>query len=128
MSALTRVQLLPGAKAELAGLGDPDVQRAVIERDLEFGAPLERNDVTGDLRGCRKVYLDKPTDDKPRYRLVYWLAPSEANPRRARVLAIGQRRGLDAYALAAGRYNADRAAFGQPPVEDVTDEQLGLSR
>lgn len=107
MSVLTRVQLLPGAKAELAGLGDPAVQRAVlealllIERDLEFGAPLERNDVAGDLRGCRKVYFDKPTDDKPtddkpRYRLVYWLAPSEANPRRARVLAIGQRRGLDA--------------------------------
>lgn len=84
MSALTRVQLLPEARAELVPLGDPDVQKAVIEaslmieNDLDFGAPLRENPATGNLRGCRKVYVDKPTDDKPRYRIVYWLSPSEA--------------------------------------------------
>lgn len=133
MSVLKRVRLLPEAEAELKALEDIDLQKAVlealllIEGDLEYGRLLERNDATGDLRGCRKVYVDKATDGKPRYRLVYWLAPSEANPRRAQVLAIGERRGLEAYALAAGRYNADRAAFAQPPVEEATDEQLGLS-
>ena len=129
--AFTRVTLLGEAKAEIAALTDPAVQKAaltallMVERDLEFGRLLEVG-ATGDLRGCRKVYVDKPGPDTPRYRLVYWCAPSEAQPRRARVLAFGERKALDAYARAARRYNDDRLAQGGRPVETMTDHELGL--
>ena len=132
MTAFRRVKLRPAAKADLLALTDPAVRKAaveamlLIEDNLEFGRLLERNDRTGDLRGCRKVYVDKPGPEKPRYRLVYWLAPSEANPRLAHILAIGERRGLRAYELAAARYNADRASQHLPPVEELTDVELGL--
>lgn len=130
--SFTRVFVPPEVAAEVNAANDSDVARAVvdalieIERNLEFGRELEANTVTGDLRGCRKVYVDKATDAKPRYRLVYWLAPSEAIPRQARVLAFGERKDLAAYTLAVQRYNTDRASQGQPPVETMTDQQLGL--
>lgn len=131
--ALTRVTVLPAAQAEIVALDDQDVKYAVvtalveIERNLEYGVALGVGP-SGDLRGCRKVYVDKPTDSKPRYRLVYWCAPSEARPRRARVLAFGERRSLDAYDRAASRYNTDRHSQGRPAVESQTDQELGLQQ
>jgi hypothetical protein len=133
VTAFERVKLRPAARADLLAITDPDVRKAVVEAmliiedNLEFGRLLEDNDSTGDLRGCRKVYVDKPGPGKPRYRLVYWLAPSEASPRRAHILAIGKRQGLRAYELAVERYNDDRATQGVPPVEQLTDAELGLA-
>lgn len=132
MTAFNRVLLPAHVRGQIKAVTDPAVLKAVvqalmmIEENLEFGVPLGKNDVTGDLRGCRKVYVDAPGPDKPRYRLVYWLSPSEALPRKARVLAFGERRGLRAYELAVGRYNADRVTQGQPPVEQLSDADLGL--
>lgn len=133
MTAFARVVLPAHVREQVKAVTDPAVRKAVvqalimIEENLEFGVPLGKNDATGDLRGCRKVYVDAPGPDKPRYRLVYWLSPSEALPRKARVLAFGERRGLRAYELAVGRYNADRAAQQQPPVEQLSDAELGLA-
>lgn len=133
MSVFQRVVLTPLARADIQAILDPDVRAAIvdalveIERDLEFGKLLESREYTGDLRGCRKVYVDKPGDDKPRYRIVYWCSPSERSPRRARILAVGLRAGAQIYRQAAHRYNADRAAAQQSPVEDMSDEDLGLT-
>ena len=133
MTAFARVVLPAHVREQVKAVPDPAVRKAVvqalmlIEENLEFGVPLGKNDATGDLRGCRKVYVDAPGPDKPRYRLVYWLSPSEALPRQARVLAFGVRRGLRAYELAVGRYNADRAAQAQPRVEHLSDAELGLT-
>lgn len=68
----------------------------------------------------------KPGRDKPRSRIVYWCSPSERSPKRARVLAVGPRKGLEVYETAIARYNGDRASVRQPPVESPTDAQLGL--
>jgi hypothetical protein len=64
-----------------------------IERNLEFGPLLKTRGSAGDLPACRKVYVDKMTDQKPRFRVVYWCAPSERRPRQARILAVGVRQG-----------------------------------
>jgi hypothetical protein len=132
VSALTRGVVTPAALEDIRALPERDVQRAVltalleIERNLEFGPLLDVRPGTGDLRGARKVYVDKPTDTKPRYRVVYWCAPSERRPRTARVLAVGRRAGLDVYAKSAERYNSDRAAVGQAPIEGLSDKIIGL--
>lgn len=108
------------------------MQRAVIEalleteNNLEFGALLEDRGSTGDLRGCRKVYVDKVTPDKPQFRVVYWCSPDERRPRRARLLAVGPRKSLAVCGAAVQRYNSDRATVGQSPVEYRMDAQLGL--
>ena len=70
--------------------------------------------------------MDKPGDDRPRYRLVYWCSPDERLPRQARIIAFGRRYRLEAYELGAARYDDDRTSVGQPPVATQTDEQLGL--
>jgi hypothetical protein len=132
VSALNRVYVLPAALMDIKDLREPGVQKAIVsglvevERNLEFGALLEARGSTGDLRGCRKVYVDKPTDQKPRFRVVYWCAPSERRPRQARILAVGVRAELGAYKLAVDRYNADRLAQGLLPVEDLDDRSLGV--
>jgi hypothetical protein len=133
VSGFARVVLPTHVREQVAAVPEVAVRKAVvqalmmIEENLEFGAPLGKNDTTGDLRGCRKVYVDAPGPDKPRYRLVYWLSPSEALPRKARVLAFGARKGLRAYELAVGVYNADRASQRRQPVEQLSDAELGLS-
>ncbi|HTC69094.1 MAG TPA: hypothetical protein VK662_05940 [Acidothermaceae bacterium] len=126
-----RIQLTDEAKADIVKL-PPAVRRAVvsvlieIENNLSYGPPLGAQLSTGDLRGCRKVYVDEPTDDKPKYRLVYWCAPDEHQPRRAVVLAVGPRKDLSVYALAAGRYNTERTRLGLLPVENLSDDELGV--
>ncbi len=97
-----------------------------IDKNLEFGPLLEVRGSTGDLRGCRKVYVDKVTPEKPRFRIVYWCSPDERRPRRARILAVGPRKDLAVYTSAARRYNPDRASVRQAPVESRTDADLGL--
>lgn len=132
MSAFKRIYILPAVMSDIKNLQDPGVREAVvtalveIERDLEFGPLLGARGSTGDLRGCRKVYVDKPGGQKPRFRVVYWCAPSERRPRQARILSVGRRAELGAYQLAADRYNADRQTQGLPPVEDLDDRSLGV--
>jgi hypothetical protein len=89
VTAFTRVHITSEAQEDIRRLPDKDVQRAVIEalleieNNLEFGPLLDVRGATGDLRGCRKVYVDKVTPDKPRFRIVYWCSPDERRPRRA---------------------------------------------
>ena len=131
-ASFTRVFLTVEARADINAIAEHDVKVAAltamveIERDLSFGRLLEVRSGTGDLRGCRKVYVDKPSDDRPRYRLVYWCSPDERLPRQARIIAFGERYQLKAYELAAERYDGDRVSVGQPPVDTQTDQQLGL--
>jgi hypothetical protein len=64
---------------------------------------------TGDLSTCRKVAFGPDEIDAagrrrgPALRLVYRLLPSNTDLQQVEVLAIGRRRDLEAYALAAGR-------------------------
>ncbi|MEU8659050.1 hypothetical protein [Actinoplanes philippinensis] len=133
MNSFERVKVIPAASDDIRGIGDTGVQRAVIsallmvEENLTFGVPLESLSYVGDLRGCRKIYVDEPGDFKPRYRIVYWLAPSEKISHFARVIAVGRREDLRAYEIAVQRYNADRNALGLRPVEEMTDSDLGLA-
>ena len=128
-----RVYLTPLARTDITSIKDVDVRAAAvaamveIERDLEFGRLLEVKDYTGDLRGCRKVYVDRNDwEDTPRYRLVYWCSPDERMPRKARILAFGPRASSAVYKTAVERYNRDRGTAGQSPVEALSDEELGL--
>lgn len=118
--------------SDIRALPDPGVREVLvsalveIERDLEFGPLLKIRGPTGDLGGARKVYVDKPADQKPRFRVGYWCAPSERRPWQARILAVGVRAELGACQLAADRYNADRLAPGLLRVEDFEDRSLGV--
>lgn len=131
--AFVKVSLTPLARTDITSIEDVDVRAAAvsamveIERDLEFGRLLEVKDYTGDLRGCRKVYVDrKDWEGKPRYRLVYWCSPDERTPLRARILAFGPRASSAVYKTAVERYNPDRAEARQAAVETRSDEELGL--
>ena len=76
-ATFARVVLTPPARADIISVDEVEVRIAVvsamveIERDLEFGQLLESRDYTGDLRGCRKVYVDRQDwAGRPRFRLV----------------------------------------------------------
>ncbi len=132
-ATFARVVLTPPARADIISVDEVEVRIAVvsamveIERDLEFGQLLESRDYTGDLRGCRKVYVDRPDwEGRPRFRLVYWCSPDERLPRKARILTFGPRAASAAYTSAVKRYNIDRAAAGQRPVETLSDADLGI--
>ena len=132
-STFARVVLTPLARTDITCVEEVEVRVAAvsalveIERNLEFGPLLESRDYTGDLRGCRKVYVDRHGwEGRPRFRLVYWCSPDERLPRTARILAFGPRASSAAYKSAVERYNTDRAAAGQRPVETLSDADLGL--
>ncbi len=85
--------------------------RALMERALTLlvevsrgnlaGHQLEKLIATGDLSDCRKIYFDTDNNQKPRYRLVYRLTPSEVRAVAVEAVAVGERRSLDAYVRAA---------------------------
>jgi hypothetical protein len=72
------------------------------------GQELETLVATGDLSDCRKIYFDVDNNQKPRYRLVYRLTPNEVRAAAVEAVAVGERRGLDAYVRAAKN-------LGRPP-------------
>jgi hypothetical protein len=132
-AAFSRVLLTTLARSDINAVAEIDVRTAVvsalveIENDLDFGRLLESRGYTGDLRGCRRVYVDRPDwQGKPRFRLVCWCSPDERQPRTARILAFGPRASSAAYRTTVDRYNADRASAGQSPVENRSDKELGL--
>ena len=97
------------------------------DRDLHEGRPHPTGTSRHHLRGCRKVYVDRPDwEGRPRFRLVYWCSPDERLPRKARILTFGPRAASAAYTSAVKRYNIDRAASGQRPVETLSDADLGI--
>ncbi|CAB4929104.1 unannotated protein [freshwater metagenome] len=94
--AFSRALLTTLARSDINAVAEIDVRTAVvnalveIENHLEFGRLLESRGYTEDLRGCRKVYVDRPDwQGKPRFRRVYWCSPDERQPRTARILAFG---------------------------------------
>ena len=72
-----------------------------VSRGNLTGQELEALVATGDLSDCRKIYLDIDDNQKPRYRLVYRLTPSEVRAVAVEAVSVGERRGLDAYMRAA---------------------------
>lgn len=82
-----------------------EVARIVVElsRDPYVGEPMDDRPPEI-LEGCRKIRFDLPDwDGKPRYRLVYRNEPEDGAVGLLRVLAIGRRDRMIAYAKAAGR-------------------------
>jgi hypothetical protein len=92
---------------------------AVFEqtRQLVIGLPgdpllgewLENQPGTGDLSACRKVKFGPDEINQagvnfgPALRLVYRLLPSNTDVQQLEILAIGRRRDLEAYGIAAAR-------------------------
>lgn len=83
------------------------------------GAPLQgewltQHARTGDLSTCRKIAFGPDEVDAvgrrlgPALRLVYRLLPSNTEVQQVEILAIGRRRELEAYALAAERLDETR--------------------
>jgi len=72
-----------------------------VSRGNLTGQELEALVATGDLSDCRKIYFDIDDNQKPRYRLVYRLTPSEVRAVAVEAVSVGERRGLDAYMRAA---------------------------
>lgn len=82
--------------------------RELMERALTLLVEVSRGNLTGqelvatgDLSDCRKIYFDVDNNQKPRYRLVYRLTPNEVRAVAVEAVAVGERRGLDAYVRAA---------------------------
>lgn len=72
-----------------------------VSRGNLTGQELEALVATGDLSDCRKIYFDIDDNQKPRYRLVYRLTPSEVRAVAVEAVSVGERRGLDAHMRAA---------------------------
>jgi hypothetical protein len=101
-------------KAIKAEYGPDVVEQA---RQLVIGLPgdpllgewLENQAGTGDLSTCRKVKFGPDEINEtgvnfgPALRLVYRLLPSNTNVQQLEILAIGRRRDLEAYGIAAAR-------------------------
>jgi hypothetical protein len=85
--------------------------RALMERALTLLVEVSRGNLAGqrledlvsvgDLSDCRKIYFDLDNNQKPRYRLVYRLTPSEVRAVTVEAVAVGERLNLDAYFRAA---------------------------
>jgi hypothetical protein len=82
-----------------------------VSRGNLSGQQLEKLVATGDLSDCRKIYFDIDNNQKPRYRLVYRLTPTEVRAVAVEAVSVGERRSLDAYVRAARN-------LGQLPDED----------
>jgi hypothetical protein len=101
---LTKAQ---GFEADLFALPSRELMERVLTLLVEVskgtltGQPLEELVATGDLSDCRKIYFDVDNNQKPRYRLVYRLTPSEIRAVAVEAVAVGERRNLDAYVRAA---------------------------
>jgi mRNA interferase RelE/StbE len=72
----------------------------VSNGELE-GKPLEDHPSVGDLSDCRKVYFDDQEDGPPRFRLVYRLLPNEVETVAVEAVAVGRRRLMEVYVVAA---------------------------
>lgn len=74
-----------------------------IEDHPWVGDPLREDGEAVGIGGYRKVPFDPDGNTPPELRLVYELVPDGEHPRKARVIAIGRRRLLAVYKLAAKR-------------------------
>lgn len=91
------------AKADLAALPIPLRVEAFtwmlkLPDAPKLGQPLGEHGETGDLSDCRKIYFNRA-----RHRIIYRLAPTEENPARIEVIAVGARASLRVYLEAARR-------------------------
>ena len=104
------VTLTDDARSDLRELADPNLQRVALQwmqrlrRTPMLGAHLTWRP-SGDLRQCRKIYFDvddtpleqnfmpaKRVADRPRYRIVYRLLPSEDKVAHVQILGLGLKR------------------------------------
>ena len=70
---------------------------AQIEAKPHFAPLLENHRIWGDLSDCRRIYLDETHDHDPRWRIIYRLLPTDAEPTHAEVIIIGPRRDDEVY-------------------------------
>lgn len=78
-----------------------------IKQHPWHGEPLREDGQIPVVEGLRKVPFDPdPQQPLPRFRLVYQLLPDDGpNPSGAEIVAIGPRRNLEVYEIAARRTN-----------------------
>lgn len=74
-----------------------------IEGHPWVGDPLRDDGEIVGIGAYRKVPFDPDGNTPPEFRLVYELVPDGEQPRKARVIAIGRRRLMAVYKLAAER-------------------------
>lgn len=71
--------------------------------------PYHGDQLTGNLMGLRKVYLDDPQyQGKPRFRVVYELEPDEGSPALARIRGVVRRAESIGYLVIAHRLGRRR--------------------
>lgn len=98
---------LPGFEGDLFALASRALMECTLTLLVEVsrgdlsGQQLEKLVATGDLSDCRKIYFDIDNNQKPRYRLVYRLTPTEVRAVAVEAFSVGERRSLDAYVRAA---------------------------
>lgn len=106
---MSRVRVRAQALAELEALPTIKLKRRAnelleaLEADPLLGLPLAYLPRTGDLRGCRKLYLGPSRDAAPSHRVVYRLLPDEERPTDIDVIAVGKRADYEAYRRALER-------------------------
>jgi hypothetical protein len=106
---VTRVRVRRQALEELEALPSIQLKQRAYEllQKLEarpsLGLPLSYLPQTGDLRGCRKLYLGQAKDVAPTHRIVYRLVPDEGRPTEVDVIAVGERADYEAYKRAVTR-------------------------
>lgn len=99
----------PGFAQDVHALPDPQARKMALDmialvRDGRVkGYPLGKHVKTGDLSDCYKLYFDPNGSGKPRYRLVYRFLPNEIQAIELQAVAVGERRDLSVYQVAATR-------------------------
>jgi len=115
------LEFLPEVQAEVVGLPE-EIRREIARLVVALHSDPYRGDLMDDrppqvLKGCRKIRFDGPRHrGKPRYRLIYRNEPSDGAVGLMVVLAIGERRGMIAYAKAAARLSQRLEAEGRRQV------------
>ncbi len=100
---------LPGFDLDVHALPDLRTRKMALDmlvlvRDGRIrGEALGDHLRTGDLSDCYKLYFDPLGGGRPRFRLVYRFTPTELTAVAVQAVAVGERRGLDAYLRAAER-------------------------
>jgi len=114
-------EFLPEVQAEVVDLPE-EIRRQIARLVVALHSDPYRGDLMDNRRpqiltGCRKIRFDAPDHrGKPRYRLIYRNEPSDGAIGLMVVLAVGERRGMIAYAKAAARLSQRLEAEGRRQV------------
>ena len=74
-----------------------------VVQHRQAGKLLGERAVSGNLIGCRRLRFDVPGARPQRFRVIYRLLPTDEDPEKVEVIAVGPRGGHLAYQAAVAR-------------------------